>query len=250
MKKACDAVRLSLAGLVLLGCAERVQQEVSPTPITPTPVTREFTPIPVRAFPSPTSPAATPPVSGAPRPSENRAARFDGRGDGFEVQSEGILLTGPFRIEAKIKVEGNVGGDTVVSKGVGFAVFARSLRCSDKLGLLVDGQDICSGARLGLGTFNDLIVAYDGREIIVTVNGQNILSKQWQGPLQISTQDLTVGRRPGGLEQPFTGLVDDFKVYEDGKLKALINFDQGFVDLSPQKRKVTILGDPKLEVVR
>lgn len=159
-------------------------------------------------------------------------------------------MTGPFRIEAKVKVEGNVGGDTVVSKGDGFAVFARSLRYSDKLGLLVDGQDICSNSRLGLGTFNDVVVAYDGREIIVAVNGQNILKKPWEGPLQISTQDLIVGRRPGGLEQPFTGLVDDFKVYEDGELKAIMDFNQGFVDLSSQKREVKILGDPKREAVR
>lgn len=277
VRKAIQVARLSLIGVALSGCAEGVQQDVSPTPTTPTPVTREFTPTPFRDFPSrptatefarpdstrivqPTNtadprptvstPVATAPVSEAPKPVENWAARFDGEGDAIVVASDGILLSGPFRIEAKVKVEGNPGGDTIVSKGDGLAIFARSLRCVDRLGVLIDGKDLCTNVRLGLETFNHIVVTYDNQEMVVMVNDQEALRRELTGPLQISSADLMIGRRPGVSRQPFSGYIDDFRVYENGELRAFLDFNTGFIDLSSQKREVKILGDPKREAIR
>jgi hypothetical protein len=277
VKKAIKTARWGLAGLALLGCAEKVQQDVSPTPITPTATHTpfrsmpEFSPTPESARPSQTqviSPTrtaevrpplvpqtATPPVSGGTL--ENRALGLDGINDGIEYLNSGhILLTGPFRIDAKIKLDKrpDIFGDTIVSKGNDFAFFARSIsaNCYGNVGALFEGRDFCTQVKLGEAAWHEVSVRYDGRKVTFVIDGETFEGGTLLGPLAISSQNITVGYRGGlfNLRQPLGGAIDDLRIYEGDPpvLKLSSDYNDSFGTTPPLE--IRFRDDPRLVSIR
>lgn len=245
----------SVLGVFLAACGGDSEPASSPqfspeTPLPPATVRPTERPRDlVTVTSSPTAARTATAVSGV-----DKALRLDGLQDGVEIESGGILFSNNFRIEAKIRMDQNFpasGGDTVVSRGENFAAFARSLstRCLGRVGALIDGRDFCTDRQLVSNTWYDFAISYDGKVLVFLVDGAEIGRNEVTGPLQISNRNIILGRRPGLTNQaPLAGSIDDLRIFDSGQLVASADFNDGFLDTSGQNRRMTSLGEPRVEV--
>lgn len=245
-------------GLVLAACSgseQETQPTSSPDAVNTLPPTVRFTETPRDLVTFTSVPRATgtplPRITPTPSGGPAEALKTDGLQDWLEVDSLGIFLSSNFKIEAKIKLDQESlvsGGDTVVSKGDNFAAFARTLstRCLGRVGALIDGEDICTDKVLAANTWYSYEMTFDGRELIISVDGERVGGKDIQGPLQVSPRNLIVGARPGINRAPLAGLTGDLKITDNGKVVFALDLKNGFSDSSGQNRRVITHGDPKV----
>lgn len=244
------AVSGFVLAMMINGCDGDSKQSTPPASSPESTSTPVATLRPTETAPRPLGTAtatATPRFTATPS-SLGRVLHFDDN-DGLQIESHDILLTRNFRIEAKVKLDkGYEGfGETLMSKGDDFAIYARSLKCLGNLGALFGGEDICTGRFLEANTWHFVEVRFDGQLVIFYVGGQEVYRKPWQGPLGLNRRDIILGRRPGILRQPMKGSVDDIRVYDEDKLVTALDFEEkGTGDISPFNRRTQIIGNATL----
>jgi hypothetical protein len=214
----------------------------------------------------------------------NRALFLDGRMDGLKIEdAEALRLTGPFTIEARVKLtkrEGldrvinPSGGNAILSKKDAYGFFASHIGCSPRGGLAAEINDdlICIDSKAPEGEFVHLAVSYDQEFVTFYINGQRVAVQTKRDGININTQALFVGRIDTGLVTNAFGGEKDWvamwgraltdreialhasgvmhgNMSRRGDLVLFLPFDENFEDIG-ERYKVTPLGEPKLVEVR
>lgn len=235
--------------------------------------------------PSPTRSAETgPTVSTTPITSQRiiRALALDGFADGLRIEdAEGLRLTGPFTIEAKVKLnKGTVLrpslGNAIISKKDAYGFFVSNLGCRPDFGISaqINNETICAGVKAPENQYVHLAVSYDGQKVMFYLDGKEISSRAKTGGININTQALFVGRTDTGLvtnafrgEKGFVLMFNRARsaeqIAQDARSSAFdigqleregmvlyLPFDIDFNDASSNKYKASILGEPKLVEVK
>ena len=248
---------VALAGISVLGCANSPDSTVARTPIPKSDgiePTSTRTVIPRSAENTPVIVPSVPRATATAQAVVDRGVQFDGRRDKLRFQSSGIELSRNFSIEADVKLDQDdftAGGDTIVSKGDNFALFARSLSvdCFGNISALIDGVDICTNGKLAKNVRYTIALNYDGKELKFFLDGEEILNKSVQGPLDVDREDINAGRRDSLLNSaPLSGILYRLTVTDNGK-KVIDNQFEQQRDLEisqPDNRPIETTGVPKI----
>ncbi|HSX18832.1 MAG TPA: hypothetical protein VLE91_01720 [Candidatus Saccharimonadales bacterium] len=93
--------------------------------------------------------------------------------DALIVNSAGINFANNFRVDAEVNLSRGFlagQGDTLISKGNGFAVYLRSARCVGNVGALIDGKDDCTDKMLKANQNYKVSFIYDGVNVTYLID--------------------------------------------------------------------------------
>lgn len=213
-------------------------------------------------------------------PGIHRALALDGFADGLRIEdAEALKLTGPFTIEARVKLKRGVLslGNAIISKKDAYEFFASTLvtDCRD-LGLAarINNDIICAGFKISEEQYVHLAVTYDRQRVVFYIDGKEVSSRAKTGSVNINREALFVGRTDTGpLTKAFGGEKDYVLVFNRARsveqiaqdarslefdidqlerqgMVLYLPFDNDFNDVSSNKYKATTLGEPKLVEVK
>lgn len=175
-----------------------------------------------------------PPRGGWPVAKTNQCLVLNGTNACLEIENDAFHFPdGPFTVESWVKSNGDTNGAIVANMKIGgfslevagvpqFRVQTDDRNVSDRrLSDLKHPTGIHAKDRLPVGRWTHLAGVFDGREIVLYVNGQKSASTNVSGARLSSDKSLYIGARPNGAFNTYNfsypliywrGLVDDVRV--------------------------------------